>query len=245
VRSRVFARRRTGTPAGTWLAASLLAFASLGVQVHAQALAPCTVADRVLAIDADAHPELVLVDPAWRLPPGYAPRDLVSVGEAGFSGDHLVRTVVIDDLRALREAAELAGVRLAIQSAYRSEAYQVRVHEGWVRQLGAARAAEVSARPGHSEHQLGTSIDLRSASGPPAWELDDWATTPEGAWVAAHAHRFGFVVSYPRDARAESCYDYEPWHLRWVGRTAAAAAAAAEVPYRLWLLLHHPPTEAP
>jgi zinc D-Ala-D-Ala carboxypeptidase len=245
VRTGACAGRRTRTLAGAWLVASLLPCVSLGSPAHAQAVAPCTVAERVLAIDADASPELVLVDPAWRLPPGYAPRDLVSVGEAGFSGDHLVRTVVIDDLRALREAAELAGVRLAIQSAYRSEAYQARVHEGWVRQLGAARAAEVSARPGHSEHQLGTAIDVRSASGPPAWELDDWATTPEGAWVAAHAHRFGFVVSYPRDARAESCYDYEPWHLRWVGRTSAAAATAAAVPYRLWLLHHQPPTEAP
>jgi zinc D-Ala-D-Ala carboxypeptidase len=237
-----FGERRTRALARRWLATGLLACASL---VSAQPAPLCTVADRIVEVDADGHPDRVLVDTAWRLPPGYAPADLVSVGEAGFAGPHLVRAVVIDDLRALREAAEGAGVRLAIQSAYRSEAYQARVHEGWVRQLGAARAAEVSARPGHSEHQLGTAIDLRSASGPPAWELDDWATTPEGAWVAAHAHRFGFVVSYPRGAQAQSCYDYEPWHLRWVGRSSAAAAAAAAVPYRLWLHLHHPPTAAP
>lgn len=202
---------------------------------------PCTVDARVVALDPDRYPELVLVDPAWRLPPGYAPSDLVPVARAGFASEALVRERIIYDLRALRLAAEAAGVRLAVQSAYRSEAYQAQVHVSWVDLLGPERAAEVSARPGHSEHQLGTAIDLRAADGPPAWELDDWATTPEGAWVAEHAAAFGFVVSYPRSARDTSCYDYEPWHLRWVGRQIAAQVAESGLAYRAWLYLHHPP----
>lgn len=210
----------------------------------AAAAPPCTIDERVAAIDPDAHPERIVLDPAWRLPPGYAPSDLVPVSRAGFASDLPLRAVVIDDLRALRSAAEAAGVHLAVQSAYRSEAYQDTVHQGWVRQLGAERAAEVSARPGHSEHQLGTAVDLRSADGPPAWDLDDWATTPEGAWVAANAARHGFVISYPRDGRDASCYDYEPWHLRWVGREAATEAAASGLAYRAWLYLQHPPREA-
>ena len=210
----------------------------------AVAAPPCAIDERVTALDPDAHPERIVLDPAWRLPPGYAPSDLVPVARAGFASDLPLRAIVIDDLRALRTAAEAAGVRLAVQSAYRSEAYQDAVHAGWVRQLGPQRAAEVSARPGHSEHQLGTAVDLRSADGPPAWELADWATTPEGAWIAEHAASHGFVISYPRDARDASCYDYEPWHLRWVGREAAAAAAASGLAYRAWLYLHHPPVEA-
>ena len=217
---------------------------------------PCVVADRVIDADPDADAAVLLLDLEWRLPAGYAPSDLVGVAAAGFAGDHLVRAVVVDDLRALREAAAAAGVQLAVQSGYRSEAYQERVHEGWRAALGAERAALVSARPGHSEHQLGTAIDLRSADGPPAWDLDDWATTPEGGWVADHALAFGFVVSYPRDALASACYDYEPWHLRWVGRDVAARYAAAvdvadrasgraseAVPFRVWLHHEHPPVE--
>ena len=230
---------------GRRVGAILLAVVAIATPAWAQGAPPCSVDARIVTLDADAYPALVLVDPAWRLAPGYAPRDLVPVAAAGFAGEHLVRAAVVEDLRALRYAAEAAGLRLAVQSAYRSEAYQARVHEGWVHQLGAARAAEVSARAGHSEHQLGTAVDLRSATGPPAWELDDWASTPEGAWVAEHAHRFGFVVSYPRGAEAASCYAYEPWHLRWVGRETAAAAAAAAVAYRVWLYLHHPPPVTP
>ncbi|MDA0700023.1 MAG: M15 family metallopeptidase [bacterium] len=206
---------------------------------------PCTADARVAQGDADARPERVLLDPAWRLPIGYAPTDLVPVAAAGFAEELLVRALLLDDLRALRTAAEADGVQLAVQSAYRSEAYQERVHAGWVRQLGAARAADVSARPSHSEHQLGTAIDLRSAGGPPPWDLEDWSTTPEGAWIAEHAHRFGFVISYPRDARDVTCYAFEPWHLRWVGRDTAALVRASGLAYRAWLYLNDPPSEAP
>ncbi|MDF1522888.1 MAG: D-alanyl-D-alanine carboxypeptidase family protein [Trueperaceae bacterium] len=209
---------------------------------------------RVLAGDPNTDAATLLLDLEWRLPPGYAPSDLVDVAAAGFAAGLLVRGPVVEDLRALRTAAEAEGVRLAIQSAYRSEAYQAQVHEGWRAALGPERAAEVSARPGHSEHQLGTAVDLRSADGPPAWDLDDWATTAEGAWVAAHAERLGFVVAYPRGAKSLACYDYEPWHLRWVGRDVAAAFGAARtawlaaglaeaVPFRAWLHLQHPPTD--
>ena len=237
-------RPRRGPSGGRHAGRRILLAVALAVTAVAAAAPPCGAAARIVAGDPDRHPERVLVDPAWRLPAGYAPSDLVPVSRAGFAGDHWVRELVVGDLRALRLAAEAAGVHLAVQSAFRSEAYQAQVHAGWVTALGAARAAEVSARPGHSEHQLGTAIDLRSASGPPAWELDDWATTPEGAWVAAHAADFGFVTSYPRAARDAACYDYEPWHLRWVGRETAAEVAASGLAFRAWLYLHHPPSEA-
>jgi D-alanyl-D-alanine carboxypeptidase len=211
------------------------------VWAHATEVPACEVGSRVHPVDPELEPERVLLDLAWRLPPGYAPSDLVPVSEAGFEGTLRVRRVLIDDLRAMREAAEADGVRLAIQSAYRSESYQADVHARWVASLGAEAAARVSARPGHSEHQLGVAVDLRSERGPPAWELDDWSRTLEGAWVAAHAHRFGFVISYPRDAQTLSCYDFEPWHLRWVGQSRAAEAAASGLPYRAWLYLNDPP----
>ena len=205
---------------------------------------PCAFGDRTLAIDPTTAASTALLDTTWRLPSGYEPPDLVGIDRAGFSGTHQLRAIVIDDLTALRRAAEAAGVRLAIQSAYRSEAYQQGVHQRWVETLGAERAREVSARPGHSEHQLGTAIDLRSADGPPAWDLPDWGATREGAWIAANAAAFGFVISYPAGERDRSCYDYEPWHLRWVGRDLSAAVAAAGVPLRIHLHRHHPPEEA-
>lgn len=99
-------------------------------------------------------------------------------------------------------------------------------------------ALRTSARPGHSEHQLGTTVDVTSAGGAPPWNYSDWAATPAGAWMAANAWRYGFVMSYPRGSFATVCYDYEPWHYRYVGRDVAARMVAGGLTLREWLWLN-------
>lgn len=240
----VGARRRTLQAVPSVLA--LVALGALGAawaleRLDAPPLPPCTYGDVVIAGDPLQDHADLLLDTTFRLPDTPDPPDLVSVRAAGFASDHLVRSVVIDDLRALREAAEAAGVPLEVQSAYRSFAYQRQVFAGWVARLGEAQARRVSARPGHSEHQLGTAVDLRSQGGPAAWDLEDWATTPAGAWAVANAHRFGFVLSYPAGEEDRTCYAYEPWHFRWLGRERAALVHASGEPLRVWLWRHHAP----
>ena len=82
------------------------------------------------------------------------------------------------------------------------------------------------ARAGHSEHQLGTAIDVTSEGGVAPWNYGDWADTAAGSWMAANAWRYGFVMSYPRGGIDRTCYDYEPWHYRYVGRSLAAEITA-------------------
>jgi D-alanyl-D-alanine carboxypeptidase len=179
----------------------------------------------------------VVVDTIYRLPRGFKPADLVSTGRAGLNTGYKVSRVVIDDLRAMARAARAAGAGLAVQSAFRSYQYQVTTFAGWVARSSEAEARTVSARPGHSEHQLGTAIDFRSADDPtPPWQLADFADTAAGAWLHDHAWEHGFVLSYPKGESAETCYAYEPWHYRYVGRDVAAAIhASGETPRRyLW-----------
>lgn len=187
-----------------------------------------------------ARPDLAdwattVLDTVFQLPPGYAPTDFVSTADAGLGGGHIIRAVALDDLVALIDAATAEGVQLAVQSAYRSYAGQVLTFNGWVAEVGYAEALQTSARPGHSEHQLGTAIDFRSADGPAPWRLADWATTREGSWLAANGWRFGWVMSYPKGATAVSCYRYEPWHYRYVGREAAVTIHDAGISPREWL----------
>lgn len=179
-----------------------------------------------------------LLDALYKLPQSYAPDDLVSLLNAGVGEDYmLVRNLVVDDLRELLTAAEAAGIRLEVVSAYRSYGYQAQTFDYWVAQDGLEAALKTSARPGHSEHQLGTALDFRSADGPYAWEVTDWRETPEGAWMADNAWRFGFVMSYPKGREEITCYSYEPWHYRYVGRDAAAAVQASGLTLREWLWL--------
>ena len=178
-----------------------------------------------------------LVDTAHRLPEGYSPPDLAPVSEAGLPGRGKVRSLVMDDLRSLVEEARSAGLELVSVSAYRSYSYQVGTFQSWTKRLGYDRAVEVSARPGHSEHQLGTAIDFGTLGAKAPWDFADWRKTREGAWLAENAWRFGFVMSYPRFRQHIVCYDYEPWHYRYVGPEAAQEIREAELTLREWLWL--------
>ena len=80
--------------------------------------------------------------------------------------------------------------------------------------LGTEQASTPVARPGHSQHQLGTAIDFGS--------IDlGYGETREGQWILANARRFGFSLSYPQGLQDITGYKYEPWHFRYLGRAGA------------------------
>jgi zinc D-Ala-D-Ala carboxypeptidase len=196
----------------------------------------CSQGDEPVAGDPLADWATIVVDTDHALPPEFAPGDLVEVTAAGFTELDRVREFVIPDLVGLRQAAEANGTPIIVVSAYRSFAYQQGLFRDEAERLGEARAAAGVARPGHSEHQLGTALDVLN---PEAGELSAaFADTPAGQWIAAHAHEYGFVLSYPAGAQDRSCYEFEPWHLRYIGRDIAAQIHEAGVPPREWLLLH-------
>jgi D-alanyl-D-alanine carboxypeptidase len=168
-----------------------------------------------------------LLDTIYHLPAGYAPGDLVDSSSAGVNGGYLLRSLAIGDLAAMAADARANGTPIKLVSGYRSYTQQQATFDYWVSVGGYKQALRTSARPGHSEHQLGTVIDVTSEGGPAPWDYADWATTPAGAWMAANAWKYGFVMSYPRGAYDQSCYDYEPWHYRYVGRDLAARIAGS------------------
>lgn len=142
---------------------------------------------------------------------------------------YLVRPDAAGDLTALLDAADADGVHLTLRSAYRGYPKQAAVYEGWVAQLGSAQADEVSARPGHSEHQTGIAVDVGGSTRPECDFEPCFGDTVEGRWVAGHAAEFGFVVRYTPGNSAVTGYAPESWHLRWVGRELAAYLRATGV----------------
>lgn len=217
---------------------------ALGATVSAASdLPPCTVADTLTRHRTYADWDRSLLDYTFRLPSSYVPRDLRSTADAGLNGGHSVGQRVLSDLRAMAGAARNAGARLAVQSAYRSYTAQQATFESWVRKLGYATALKESARAGHSEHQLGTVIDFKSYGGAQPWDLDDWGTTKAGAWMRTNAWKYGFVLSYPKGRTSVTCYIYEPWHFRYVGRDRAVEIRASGLTLRefLWREQTNPP----
>jgi len=145
-------------------------------------------------------------------------------------------------VEAMAAQARADGIPLTVRSAYRSEARQAQVFREWAREVGRRKALRVSARPGHSEHQLGTTIDFARGSAPP-W-AGNFAATSTGRWLARNAADFGFVMSYPKDASDVTCYAFEPWHFRWIGRERAAAVTASGLRLREWLWRERPVASA-
>ena len=66
-----------------------------------------------------------------------------------------------------------------------------------------------------------TTVDFRRYGGSAPWNYSDWGTTKAGAWLKANAWKYGFIMSYPKGKTAVTCYQYEPWHYRYVGRARA------------------------
>jgi D-alanyl-D-alanine carboxypeptidase len=147
----------------------------------------------------------------------YKPPDLVSVYNAGVTGGGLIRRVAFDDLKAMAAAAKKAGAPLGNVSSYRSYKQQVKLFDGYARGYGFKKAVTFSARPGHSEHQLGLVIDF-AAAGSTKFTNE---SAPAGKWLSRNAWKYGWLMSYPDGKSDAVCYSYEPWHYRYVGRDLA------------------------
>jgi len=148
------------------------------------------------------------------LPTSYVPVGLAQIEGSLAIGIQYLRADVLPYFYQLVGAASEAGYNLLALSAYRSYATQAATFNYWVSQSGYSAAAAGSARPGHSEHQLGTTVDLALQQNR---EFAYFTTSSAAGWVAHNAHRFGFVVSYPQGKQAITGYIWEPWHVRWVG----------------------------
>lgn len=168
----------------------------------------------------------VLVNKSRPLNPRqFAPSDLVSWSGTG----HVLRRQVAGALGQLFAGARAAGYSLEVVSGYRSYASQSALYNSYVQMYGQAYADQISAKPGYSEHQTGLAADIGNAGG--ACGLTDcFGATPGGRWVAANAHRYGFIVRYPQGYSGITGYTYEPWHLRFVGVPLATDMTSRGIP---------------
>jgi D-alanyl-D-alanine carboxypeptidase len=138
------------------------------------------------------------------------------------------------------------GLAPVIISGYRSYHAQSVAWAKW-QQEHPDRAAIISAPPGHSEHQLGTTVDFGSPElatlvGDDAIEFHtNFYLTSEGEWLAQHAHEYGFVLSYPRETFELTGMYYEPWHYRYVGQELATMLYEQGISLINYLIDNEPP----
>jgi D-alanyl-D-alanine carboxypeptidase len=206
---------------------------------------------RFAFVDGDDLLALVNRSPTGALAPSYVPTDLVDLRDGRRrtpaeceSANACLRREAKAGLDRMLERMRAEGVPGRIESAFRGFLTQCWVFSSWAKQAraGFCEATEQSALPGHSQHQLGTTVDLFTADWAARGPVfrDGFGCTRGGQWLDENAWRFGFVVSYPIDpddrkdgsrctARRDrpvpidpkTGYKNEPWHLRYVGADAA------------------------
>jgi zinc D-Ala-D-Ala carboxypeptidase len=229
----------TGTTTPTGLTSSTTSPASpTTTAAGAATVEPCSFCDQPVTGDPAKDWATIVVDTKFQLPSTFEPPDLVDVKAAGFDTGDKVRQIIVDDLAALRKAAAANGTPLGLISAYRSYSYQKGLYDRAVAKEGDAKARQGTARPGHSEHQLGTAVDLLAAGSQNL--VPAFGDTATGKWLAANAATYGFVISYPDVPIDQACYEFEPWHLRYVGRDRAPTIASSGMTPRAWMLSHAP-----
>ena len=159
----------------------------------------------------------------WRaLPLDYRPDDMRPIKSRwNYYPDRecLMRAEAAGKAEALFSAAAEAGLQLRVVSSFRPASVQRDLYLNKIKSAGYAQQAV--ARPGNSEHQLGTAMDINGLD-EDSLVVQSFGETAEGQWVKENCQRFGFVVSYTESNTALTGYEAEPWHLRYVGIEKAA-----------------------
>ncbi|MBO0997779.1 M15 family metallopeptidase [Bacillus sp. SD075] len=173
-----------------------------------------------------ANPESipVLVNKQYSLPEDYKPNDLIYPKVDFIFQDKIEKRMMRKEagvaLEEMFQAAESENMHFAGVSAYRSHQTQIAVFNNYVAKDGEEKAKTYSAMPGTSEHETGLAIDVTTHDGACAAQ-DCFGDTNEAAWLAEHAHEYGFIIRYPEGKENITGYKYEPWHIRYVGVDAA------------------------
>lgn len=149
----------------------------------------------------------VLVNKYNYLNPGYIPKNLTKVDNT-----KLVDYVSVM-FNEMKNEAKKNNLNIIAISGYRSYNYQSNLYNKYVTVDGKEKADTYSARAGYSEHQTGLAVDVSNGKTP----YYSFEQTKEFVWMKDNAHKFGFILRYPKDKEKITGYSYESWHYRYVG----------------------------
>lgn len=125
-----------------------------------------------------------------------------------------LKDTTYDAFTKLQKEAKKKDYVINILSGYRDYTYQEKLYNNYIKKYGKEKADTFSAQPGKSEHQTGLALDVG--------KLDtSFGDTKEGKWLATNAHKYGFIIRYPKGKEKITGYEYEPWHIRYLGKDLA------------------------
>lgn len=163
---------------------------------------------------------LMLVNRDNLLDKTYVPTNLVDTGSK-YKNNILIHSKVYYFFLLMQKDAFLNEYNIDIMSGYRSYLYQHKLYKDLLANKGLNYTIRHIAPGGASEHQTGLAIDIcvyRDNKCYIEHELDNFC---EIKWLAKNAHKYGFIFRYMDNKEDITGYNFEPWHLRYVGNMAS------------------------
>ncbi len=155
---------------------------------------------------------LMLVNKYHKLSANYVPSNLVTV-ESKYGRPLQMDKTAYEAFKKMWQVANKSGLHINVRSPYRSYDTQKSLYERYASVDGYDEADTYSARAGYSEHQTGLAVDVVAKDD----DLGNFENTKEFEWIKNNAHKYGFIMRYPKGKEYLTGYMYEPWHYRYVG----------------------------
>ena len=140
--------------------------------------------------------------------------------------------LMCDDIQNVEGEVKM---RMYASSAYRDYAYQEDLYNSYVNRYGEEEADTIAARPGHSEHQTGLTVDMASTAN---GGLSKFGDSPEYQWMLTNAHKYGWIERYPQGKEDLTGYSAEPWHWRYVGVELATKIYNSKLTFDEYYMLY-------
>lgn len=166
----------------------------------------------------------ILVNKDNPLNKDYTPKDLIITDENSFNYHKFldplhkpsVREEVYFAFKELQKQGLKDGIFVIVDSGFRSYDYQQQIWDYNVETKGLEHTKKYVALPGTSEHQTGLAIDLGAYINK-QYTDDINENTEEYKWMIENAHKYGFILRYPKGKEDITGINFEPWHYRYVG----------------------------
>lgn len=182
------------------------------------------ISSRQTLTDVETYPRIVNAENPVET--SYEPQNLVSLNTIPNGEEIFLRRDAAENFLEMLSA--MANDGLAVipikgytsyeeQSQAQTENVDKLIAGGYSSEDAADMTSQTILAPGANEAQLGTSIDVSTEAN----SVDNFSSTEQYEWLCSNAYKYGFIIRYPEDKQNITGVEAKPWHLRFVGVSAA------------------------